>query len=730
MRLLHPRYCFTLVSMVSTTKLFFLLLLLASSCCATDFVLKSGGEWDKAGNWSPNGVPGTTCGDTVSIPDGKTVTLSQNVCVGTSGANGTVAVNLNNSGQLKLDGGSLTVHGDIVYASNSCVNKTMAVLMNPGSTITFDSSAASAPSATHYQFRSDGGDACRAFVSQGSSSRPNTITSNRAGGAGAGQFSGGKFLAGSFTAAYTNISLGDATHFAFQVFFRGDRNTGNGNPITWNVTHSTFTNCGVIQGDGATGINDTGIFIHSYNVHSQTAGSSVFSDWTNIIGKTTGTRVIRNNVFDAAIAEPSYFYLPDFTIASNYIGNATLTNTTTGKWAFQGNFVRYTDWWAANSASMMVLGDIKDSYIYVDSDWGNPKPVIQHSHIAGNFVGIIFGQGGTGKGPPGQTDSGELAWSYSAHNPGTEYGIYSSIILPNMTGHGSIEIGALTSAFTNLLALAEHNTYFGGYMKGVPGDTNQFGAIDVEEGNPSSAGQLASFRSNILWNPGLQADSQGKPFDYRSSFYKVKDLWPSKPNTDICAPAKCDYNAGWNYTPTFPAATFTNQGKGYVGKFSSPPGVHDVDVDPKFVDPYRTVELFDSKYLGNNPAAWSPGATYSTGSLVQWRRQDVYWALPVNYRYINSGACARTNPEPGNGKNWRDCWEWASLYRIRQAIAAGTTYNDPVIGATRDDVILTLIKWIRAGYSPTNTRLAGAAHDGKDIGAVPVSSPAAQGVHK
>jgi hypothetical protein len=707
-------------------KLFFLLLIATSFCWATDYTYNTSnpyGLWGTAANWSPNGVPGTTCGDTVSIPDGMIVTVNQNICIGTSGASGTVAVNLNNSGQLKLDGGSLTVRGDIFYASNGCANKTNAVLMYPGSTITFDSSTAASPLSTHYQFRSDGGDSCRPFISQGSSSRPNTITSKSTGGA--AQFSGSSYLAGSFVATYTNISnIGDASNYAFQVFFRGIRNTGNGNPITWNVTNSTFTNCGVIQGDGGSSVNDTGVFIHSYNIHSQTAGPAIFAGWPTLIGLSGGTRLIRNNVFDVSVSRDG-FYPGSFTFWSNYMGDGMVTGP--GGWtAFQGNFVRYTSYWASVGNSMRLAGDISDSYLFIDSDWGNPKPIAQNPSIAANLTGLVYGQAGTGQGPPGITDSGELAFSNNSTNPGTQYGVYNSIFLPNMIGHSPTEIGALTSAMTNMLAIAEHNTYFGGYGSGGPGHTDGFGAVDVEEDNPSAAGQLASFRSNILWNPELQVDSQGNSADYTSSFFKVLDLWPSAPTTDICTPANCDYNAGWNHTLTFPAGTFTNQGKGYVGKFSSAPGVHDVDVNPKFVDPYRNMELWDSKYLGNNPTAWGSGSTYAVGDFVQWRRQDVYWALPVNYRYINSGACAGTNPEPGHGTNWRDCWEWASLYRLRQAIAAGTTYDDPVIGANGDDVIITLLKWVRSGYSPTNSLLAGAAHDGSDIGAVPVSFPPPQ----
>jgi hypothetical protein len=165
---------------------------------------------------------------------------------------------------------------------------------------------------------------------------------------------------------------------------------------------------------------------------------------------------------------------------------------------------------------------------------------------------------------------------------------------------------------------------------------------------------------------------------------------------------------------------YTNQGKGYAAKFSATPGQHDVDVDPMFLDWQRSVELFDSKYLGNNPATWNSGSTYAIGDFVQNSRADVYWNLPVNYRYVNAGACAGTNPEPGAGSHWRDCWEWASLFRIREGIRTQQLIDDQIIGAHGEDIITTLNKWIRAGYAPTNTALLGAAHDSFDIGAVPV----------
>jgi hypothetical protein len=52
---------------------------------------------------------------------------------------------------------------------------------------------------------------------------------------------------------------------------------------------------------------------------------------------------------------------------------------------------------------------------------------------------------------------------------------------------------------------------------------------------------------------------------------------------------------------------------------------------------------------------------------------------------------------------------------------AGTAYDDPLIGASGSNAIMTVIQWVRAGYAPTNNLLANAAHDGTDIGAVPVN---------
>jgi hypothetical protein len=244
------------------------------------------------------------------------------------------------------------------------------------------------------------------------------------------------------------------------------------------------------------------------------------------------------------------------------------------------------------------------------------------------------------------------------------------------------------------------------------------------EGGNGVAGALVSLRSNIFWNPQLPG--------YTSSFFKLADIsGNASPTVDYCAPANCDYNTGFGHTLNDSRRSrYTNEGKGYAAKFSAPPGQHDVDSDPRFADYQRTVELFDSKYLGNRSALWNSNAMYTVGDFVRSSHASVYWSLPVNYRYVNAGACAGANPMPGTGTNWRDCWEWASLYRLRTAIAAGTTIQDGALTIEGDSACaagvpltptIALVCWIRRGYA-TGNAAAWSGHDGANVGAVPMST--------
>jgi hypothetical protein len=723
-------------------RLLVLIMLPVSAAMGLNYTLcTSGSVWGNASAWSSSGsCPGTPgipgIGDTANIPDRKTV-IAQSVTVGTSGTNGTVAVNLNNSGQILVKG-SFTTRGDVVYTANNCGNTGVAVTLaaGSGSTWTFDSSAAASPAATHYAFGPKGPYGCRGFYSYGTAAVRNTVNSNPAGGAGQFSARGGSGINGPFIFAYTDfVKIGDASNPGWQVGY----DHGGSDPIQWNATYSTFTNCGMIQDiDSTVGIDSTGTFVHAYNIHANSQGTQIFGHWTNIVPNTKGTRVIRNNLFDISLADTASggFQAISFSVWSNYFSDADYL---AARWASnQGNFRRCVN--QVGGTCWLVDADVVDAYFFYDTDTFNP-------HVTtgvGRVTGAVFGQGGNAI--QGGSDSGELGNGTSS--------ILNSILLPNAAGYSSAEFFSLLPGQTTII---EHNTYFGGYTNATPGPgeaTHSFGAIDLGEGscNPTScpSGAIRSFKDNILWNPEVSG--------HTASFFKALDISYTGSVTDYCAPANCDYNLGYNYTAKYPAhaAQFTNQGNGYAAKFSSTPGAHDLEcvvaacsptaVNPMFVDYQRSVELFDSKYLGYSPAAWSSGSTYSIGNMVSTTNSNIYWGLPVNYRYINGGSCGGANPKPGSGANWRSCWEWASLYHIRQAVAASTTWNgrtpqtcpgkgvwstphgvgqclwdDQTIGAQGVDIVLTLIHWVRAGYSPTNPLLAGHAHDHKDIGAVPVT---------
>jgi hypothetical protein len=724
---------------------------------ATDYTLNTSGCcWGTSSHWTPNGIPGI--GDTANIPDGMSVSAQGPITVGTSGAPGTPAITLNNSGQLAIFSSSLTARGDTTYVPNSCANTTPAVTMAAGTSFIFDSSAASSPSTTHYAFGPNGNYGCRPFVSNGTSSARNTVSSNTAGGAGQFSMRGNSGYGGALTATYTDFSnIGDATNPGWQLYYD---TYGGGGVINWSVTYSTFTNCGMISPGGQ--ISANGSFVHEHNVHASTAGGIIFNGWNNLIAIGSGTRNISYNVFDSVLAgngNGQAIYPTGFTINGNYFGDVAgfaWAPYGQGPWAsFQGNF--YHEPSNSTLSNMMNLaGDVLDNYWLLD------EPVSANPHG-------LYEWGGGGSAVTGNSfdHTGYMTTQISAlydTNAGVpaaaNYPMTYNVILPNAQGHASWWLGAVISLTSGTTITVEHNTV----MEDAPTGWSQPGtALVTRHGGMAQtpAAMLASYRSNLMWNP-VAVNQAYKSYAYSDT---PQDLNP-------CLPTACDYNNGWNMLTN--GGGFSNGGNGYADNFSSVPGQHDLSVNPMFVDATRNMATFDTAYLHNTATAWSSGATYSVGNMVSSSDPTLYattaMGFPstgavINYRYTNgtapisngfpSGAtCGGTNPKPGlYTAASRACWEWASLYDIRQAIGAttlnsgvcpgngtwsvqtisgspGCTWDDQTIGAHGVDIITTLMQWIRAGYSPTNSLLAGTAHDGTNIGAMPVTPDRLLGPHR
>jgi hypothetical protein len=127
---------------------------------------------------------------------------------------------------------------------------------------------------------------------------------------------------------------------------------------------------------------------------------------------------------------------------------------------------------------------------------------------------------------------------------------------------------------------------------------------------------------------------------------------------DVLTPANATHNAGWNLTTVPPGGSGV---KGYNGNFSATPGANDVDLDasggPDFVDATRNFQN---------------------------------WA-------VSKGAASGGDTQA-----------------VKIAAGLALLADDPsLVGSD-------LLPWVRAGFAPRNAILRGAAHDGGDIGAVPV----------
>jgi hypothetical protein len=675
-------------------KLFLFVILLSGSCWAGRFTARSSGNWNNVATWGGSQIPGNH--DTVAVKDGVTLTVSDTRIIGMSGGNGSTAIDVGIAGALVIaTGGKLQVRGDIVYGGGNFNSTYLTV--QAGGILEWDSSQAASPRATKYSAHPDANYGFRGFVTTGSSSNHAIVRSNIGGGN--GYFSlGGHPVGGSYVTTYTDfLRIGDAEHPAFEQWYY---QTGV-NLTPWDATHNTFTSCGMAPNVDTSGLIGADVWRHSFNVHTSSLGTTVLHGPVGSSARTTGIRQMVGNVFD--IATDSGLDAKDFTIHSNYFGGfgsngglGTIKSATSVWTIFQNNI---HPGWHPGGGGITLSGDSRDNLFLIDdADTNNPHVLLLGAAGAETISGNILDHTGDIN-----TDSGEFVLVNIPLAPGVTYTIKNNILLPNAAGHASTEIISVMQCCSNTGNKfdIDHNTYCGQQSPGLNQD-----AIHTAEGGANPGGQLNSFRSNLLWASTA------------NSSYKL--LAQQNGNRDVCAPANCDYNDGWNLKTD--GGGFSNGGKGYADSFSGTPGVHDLSVNPMFVDPTRNTATFDSAYLGNTPGPWSGDATYKVGDIVSSADPTVYKGAAINYRYVNGSVCSNANPKPGlYTAVARACWEWASLYRIRQAVAAQTLYDDQSIGAHGVDIITVLIQWIRSGFSPANPLLSLAGHDGQDIGAVPVS---------
>lgn len=201
---------------------------------------------------------------------------------------------------------------------------------------------------------------------------------------------------------------------------------------------------------------------------------------------------------------------------------------------------------------------------------------------------------------------------------------------------------------------------------------------------------------------------------------KVKDVSHGCVS-DLIAPGQAHNNAAWGIVGTIPSVScFTNQGKGYWLASSAPLGPNDpVNQDPQPVDLYRTIDKWDTDFLGTPAASpWATSTSYTKGQIVSNSVPTYRNGATLNWRCIQSHTSSSSNepgsPSPGNGLNWRAQWEPASLQDLRNAMYAGVTYTSLAPTAA-------LFDWTAKGWEPQNRNLCNAADDGTTTGPMPCS---------
>lgn len=655
----------------------------ATSLLATTYTSTGNGNWNNAATWGGLGPP--TTGDTANVLN--TVTATAPVTVGT--------VNIVAAGKVIVAGVSFHYTAAASWNATSSAN-TCAFTLNAGSTLTMDANFVLPVSGYAYS----------PICAAGNSGSHVTVD----GGSGHSyiQFTG--TYGGGITATYTDfVNIGDATHFMTAVWTSPSFTTGN----DWNVTHSTFSGCGIIT--GVNGQPDGSSWIHNNNVHSGTLGIAVMEPKMPS-ALTSGTRSIQNNVFDLAVGNDTtpgnWGLIQDFTIAHNYFGGGFQAAGVAASWS--DNFHRTSIEEGANH----VLGGLSTqsqclgSYLVIDDansrhthgiDLVSTAPVPSTMSVSGCVLDATFTSSTLNANDGLVNENNGVAISFG-HN----------LSLVGADGYGVGDLTDQVSYSTSTIA-ADHNTLA----------ASPWGAFDYEnESPPGPFNNLGTITNNIVFST-IVPGTQFLPITFQSHCPPTGNLV-----TDVYAPTSLNYNAVFNISLTLPGtdpcfAAATNEANGATGKWSATPNATGLlQADPAYGDPRRTFVGFDHEYLGNNYPTWVNPASYTAGDFVQLGTGGFYGGRVIGYRALVTHNSSSANSMPGTGTAWHQYWEFSTLYRVRQSIINGTTITDATLGLSGATYNTAIIAWVKQGLAPTNVAFHNTDSTGGDRGAVPYVSSA------
>jgi hypothetical protein len=574
-----------------------------SPAFAAAFTAKATGNWSASGQttWNEVGVPGS--GDTVTI-GAFTITVDVDTTVGTSPNNNTTNVITLSSATSKLivaTGVTLTVLGNRTAVNSSTYQ------MNAGSTLVFDASASGGTPV----YRDQNG-AYTIYQYNGTAGSPVTVQSPL----GYNWILGGSFYLSTFT--YTNFTRHGSVS---TTFVAGDTS------ITHCVWDSTiFFLLKPIDATANIVVTDN-VFQNSVG-----SGSPVAVVFRIDASTTAGTRTVARNVFDKSVT----FNLSGYAIDNNYFGEAFDFGSGSGALAssFTGNLVNQS---LSRSASPSYRGTtpVANNYFTYSTAGGNPH-FLGATAAGGDLTvsGNIFEQTGTYA-----TDIGDAVFPGSDGSART-ITVDNNIVLPiSFTGDTATSgtVATLYGVDATRTVKARHNTIAGA-------NPNNSAAIAVAEGGSGHAGELAEWKSNLVWSASTSTQHSASRI--------------SGTTNGVIAAAGADYNFRWNIN-------IGDNGRGY------------------------------DDYAGNLNL-WT-GAAATTGAAAASNVDD-------------HGVVA----DPGFIDPTRNIAKWSAYRGGAATTAAGLAMlrADPTLTG------LSLLPWVRTGFTPTNPAYQATAHDGTTPGAV------------
>jgi hypothetical protein len=560
----------------------------------------SAGTWTGSGCTGGSFVPGN--GDSAIIADTVTLTIANGETwdIGSSPAtHGTSAIHMSDSGVVVVStGATLRLRGPLTFTTTGVFDNTDYLVIQHGATVNLIAVAGSryttGPTAQLM------GRLIRATGTLGSHI-PFTVTPASGGTWQLGD-QDTNFLApgpGNFT--YCDFSgLGSATVPGIEL------GTDYAN-LGFSLVNSTVTNSAGVDGGGH-GFDSGNTFTVSGTVFS---GTLTLYDW-HVNANGVAPSVFLNSVFDRIIMgdgaghtdQMDGISIQDCIIGDQFFPNYVSGNTySLSKLAFVALNAAINNSLpsAANNIYWFPLHTIDNPHVFLP--FINTTPVNITSVIFDDPFDRVADSGELFNNPPSQSSLKVLAFS----------GI---IQVPTQTGQATSEWGSIVGNDFTFQML--HATSIGG------GNTD---FLQIDEGDGGASTSTYVMKVNLLYS---------KPS--ATTWFKAFTQSPLSPSTDRIT---ADYNLGFNFTATDPGycPTCTNQGNGYIYKFTSPPGVHDVAVNPYLSNAHMSLALYDTLYLRNSYPAWSSGGTYPLGTFVSLINVAKYGGLPIGLHCINSTGC-------------------------------------------------------------------------------------------